>query len=59
MVKIKVSFTEQSEKEEILEIMKPILYRFKVKESKGTPPFFLLFFNPKSAKKPRKKRENH
>ena len=51
-VKIHVSYIEDHEASEILALLKPILSRFKVKQSKGTPPYKHLYFNPKNGQKP-------
>lgn len=50
-MKIHVSYIEDHEADEILALLKPILNRFKVKESKGTPPYKHLHFNPKNGEK--------
>ena len=47
-----VSYIEDHEAAEILTLLKPILSRFKVKQSKGTPPYKHLYFNPKNGQKP-------
>lgn len=53
-LKIKVSYTEDGEAAMILKLLKPILGRFKVKKSTGTPPYNHLYFtlinDEKSAK---------
>lgn len=50
-VKIHVSYIEDHEAAEILALLKPILSRFKVKQSKGTPPYKHLYFNTKNVQK--------
>lgn len=52
-MKIKVSYTEEAEAETVLALMKPIIGRFKVKKSTGTPPYKHLYFTPKKAEKAR------
>lgn len=55
-MKIKISYTgeEESELQGLVELLKPILDRFKVKKSTGTPPYNHLYFTPKNQKKPDK-----
>lgn len=50
-MKIKVSYTEEAEAETVIALMKPILGRFKVKKSAGTPPYKHLYFMPRNAGK--------
>lgn len=52
-MKIKVSYTgeEENEVQRLVELLKPILDRFKVKKSTGTPPYNHLYFTPKNQKK--------
>ena len=50
-MKIKVSYGREEEAEAILALLRPILDRFKVKKSDGTPPYKHLFFNPKNGGK--------
>jgi len=50
-VKIKVSYEREEEAEAILALLRPILGRFKIKKSEGTPPYKHLFFNPKNSGK--------
>jgi hypothetical protein len=52
-VKIRVSYTEESEADSVLQLLKPILGRFKVNKSKGTPPYKHLYFTPKNGVKAR------
>ena len=47
MIKIKVSYTEEQEAENIMQLLHPIKSRFKIKKSEGTPPYKHLFFNPR------------
>ena len=51
-MKIKVSYTEDAEASSIIALLKPIIDRFKVKKSAGTPPYKHLYFTPKKAGKP-------
>ena len=46
-LKIKVSYTEEAEAQLVARLLQPILDRFKVKKSEGTPPYKHLFYNPK------------
>ena len=50
-MKIHVSYIEDHEADELLALLKPILGRFKVKKSTGTPPYKHLHFNPTNSKK--------
>lgn len=50
-MKITVSYTEEAEAEAVLNLMKPILGRFKVKKSTGKPPYNHLYFMPKNSGK--------
>lgn len=51
-MKIKVSYTDDAEAASILTLLKPLLDRFKVKKSAGTPPYKHLYFTPKKTGKP-------
>ena len=53
-MKIKVSYTDDAEEASILTLLKPLLDRFKVKKSTGTPPYKHLYFTPKKAEKAQK-----
>lgn len=55
-MKIKVSYTgeEENEVQRLVELLEPILDRFKLKKSTGTPPYKHLYFTPKNGGKPRK-----
>lgn len=53
-MKIKVSYTDDAEAASILTLLKPIIGRFKVKKSAGTPPYKHLYFTPKKAEKAQK-----
>ena len=55
-MKIKISYEEREavEVQRLVELLKPILDRFKVKKSTGTPPYKHLYFTPKNGGKPRK-----
>lgn len=46
-MKIKVSYTDDAEAASILNLMKLLLVRFKVKKSTGAPPYKYLYFTPK------------
>lgn len=46
-VKIKISYTEDIEAQAILALLKPIIRRFKVKTSNGTPPYKHIYFTSK------------
>ena len=50
-IKIKVSFTNDTERAYILTLFTPLLDRFKVKESNGTSPYRHLYFTPKNSEK--------
>lgn len=50
-MKIHVSYTEESEVKQILELLKPLKCRFKVKESNGKSQYKHLYFIPKNAGK--------
>lgn len=50
-VKIRVSYTEESEADSVLQLLKPILDRFKVRKSTGTPPYKHLYFTLKNGVK--------
>ena len=50
-IKVKVSFTSDAERTYILTLLTPLLDRFKVKESTGTPPYKHLYFTPKNGEK--------
>jgi len=52
-MKIKVSYTQEEEVQAgaVLELLKPILGRFKIKKSTGTPPYNHLYFTPRNVKK--------
>lgn len=52
-MKIKVSYTgeEENDLRRLVELLKPILGRFKVKKSTGTPPYNHLYFISKDQKK--------
>lgn len=50
-MKIKVSYTEEAEARLVARLLQPILDRFKVKKSEGTPPYKHLYFTPKYQKK--------
>lgn len=50
-LKIRVSYTEDGEAALILKLLKPILGRFKVKKSTGTPPYKHLYFTPTNSEK--------
>lgn len=51
-MKIKVSYTEDTEERAIMGLLKPLLAVYKVKKSTGTPPYKHLYFTPKNAKNP-------
>ena len=52
-MKINVSYTQEEEAQAntVQELLKPILDRFKVKKSAGTPPYKHLYFTPRNEKK--------
>lgn len=50
-MKIHVSYIEDHEAAEILALLKPILGRFKVKKSAGTPPYKHVYFTTKNSEK--------
>lgn len=54
-MKIKISYEEREavEVQRLVELLKPILDRFKLKKSTGTPPYKHLYFTPKNGGKPR------
>lgn len=51
-MKIKVSYTgeEENDMQRLVELLKPILDRFKVKKGTGTPPYNHLYFISKNQK---------
>lgn len=51
-IKIKVSYTEEAEAQTIVELLKPIIGRFKVKKSTDTTPYKHLYFTPRNGEKP-------
>ena len=53
-LKIKVSYTDDAEASSIMTLLKPIIGRFKVKKSTGTPPYKHLYLTPKKAEKAQK-----
>lgn len=53
-LKIKVSYTEEAEARAVIALLKPLMGRFKVKKSTGTPPYKHLYFSPKSGEKAHK-----
>lgn len=53
-MKIKVSYEREEEASLIIDLLKPLLGRFKVKKSTGTPPYKHLYFTPKKAEKAQK-----
>ena len=50
-MKIKVSYTDDAEERAIMGLLKPLLPRYKVKKSTGTPPYKHLYFTPKNGEK--------
>lgn len=50
-MKIKFSYTEESEANLFIKLLSPIFHLFKVKKSTGTPPYNLIYFTPKNARK--------
>lgn len=48
-MKIKVSYEHEDEARQVTDLLKPLLDRFKVKKSVGTPPYKHLYFTPKKA----------
>ena len=50
-MKIRVSYTEETEKTLIMKLLAPIIPLFNVKKIEGTPPYNLLYFTPKNARK--------
>lgn len=52
-MKIKVSYTDEAEALTIVNLLKPIIDRFKVKKSEGKAPYKHLYFIPKNSEKPR------
>lgn len=52
-MKIKVSYTDDLEAASIVTLLEPIIDRFKVKKSAGTPPYKHLYFTPKKREKAR------
>ena len=50
-MKIKVSYEREEEASLVMDLLKPLLSRFKVKKSTGTPPYKHLYFTPKKAEK--------
>lgn len=54
-MKIKISYTgeEENDLQRLVELLKPIIGRFKVKKSAGTPPYKHVYFTPKNGEKHR------
>lgn len=52
-MKIKISYEREEEASLIMELLKPIIDRFKVKKSTGTSQYKHLYFVPKNGAKPR------
>ena len=52
-MKIKISYTgeEETELQRLIELLKPIIGRCKVKKSAGTPPYKHVYFTPKNSEK--------
>lgn len=50
-MKVKVSYTDDEEAKTIIDLMKPIKGRFKVKKNNGKPPYKHLYFIPKNGGK--------
>lgn len=50
-MKIKVSYTDDAEAASVMTLLKPLLDRFKVKKSDGTPPYKHIYFTPKNGGK--------
>lgn len=57
-VKIKVSYTEDAEAEAVVDCLRPMIGRFKVKKCAGTPPYKLLYFVSKNTGKPLQEKES-
>ena len=53
-MKINVSYTDDTEMQAVMTLLKPILDRFKVKKSANTVPYKHLYFIPKNDEKPHK-----
>lgn len=53
-MKIKVSYTDDHEAASIVTLLAPIIDRFKVKKSTGTPPYKHLYFTPRKGEKAHK-----
>lgn len=51
MIKIKVSYTDDTEAAEILHLLQPILKQFKIKESNNKTKYRHLYFNPRKCVK--------
>lgn len=51
-MKIRVSYTDETEADAILRVLQPIADLFNVKKCDGTPPFKHLYFTPKKGGKP-------
>lgn len=45
-MKIKISYTEESEANEAMRLLQPLAGCFKIKKSDGTPPYKHIYFNP-------------
>lgn len=54
-MKIKISYTgeEEHDLQRLVELLKPIIGRFKVKKRTGTPPYKHVYFTPKNGEKQR------
>jgi len=52
-MKIKISYEEReaADVERLIDLLRPIIDRFKVKKSEGTPPYKHLYFTPKKCGK--------
>lgn len=53
-MKIHISYETEEEVKPVVELLRPIIDRFKVKKSAGTPPYKHIYFMPKNGAKPRK-----
>ncbi len=53
-MKIHISYETEEEVKSVIELLKPVIDRFKVKKSTGTPPYKHIYFTPKNGAKPRR-----
>ena len=50
MIKISISYEDETEVKPVLELLKPITGSFRIKKSKGKAPYKHIYFTPKKSK---------